>query len=63
MKKDISKLEESIKVKFKDLNILKTAVTHRSYINEHKSSALSHNERMEFLGDSLFELISQNHTS
>lgn len=55
-KKDISKLEESIGVKFKDQSILKAAVTHRSYLNEHRSSGLSHNERLEFLGDAVLEL-------
>jgi ribonuclease III len=42
---------------FKDLKLLITAFTHRSYINEHKKTATEHNERLEFLGDAVLELI------
>src|SRR5437588_3434796 len=42
---------------FKDLNLLITAFTHRSYINEHKKTASGHNERLEFLGDAVLELV------
>lgn len=35
---------------FKDINLLITALTHRSYVNEHKKSASAHNERLEFFG-------------
>lgn len=42
---------------FNDPMILVTAFTHRSYINEHKKSAESHNERLEFLGDAVLELV------
>lgn len=42
---------------FKDIEVLKTALTHRSYINEHRKSAKEHNERMEFLGDAVLELV------
>jgi ribonuclease-3 len=42
---------------FKDLHLLITAFTHRSYINEHKKTASEHNERLEFLGDAVLELI------
>ncbi len=42
---------------FNDLQLLITAFTHRSYINEHKKSANEHNERMEFLGDAVLELV------
>ncbi len=44
-------------VVFDDLNLLVTAFTHRSYINEHKKSASEHNERLEFLGDAVLELV------
>ena len=41
---------------FKNLAILVTALTHRSYVNEHKKSVSEHNERLEFLGDAVLEL-------
>lgn len=43
-------------VEFKDLELLITAFTHRSYVNEHKKTAKIHNERLEFLGDAVLEL-------
>ncbi len=42
---------------FSDINLLITALTHRSYLNEHKKTALEHNERLEFLGDAVLELV------
>jgi ribonuclease III len=42
---------------FGDLNLLITAFTHRSYLNEHKKTALEHNERLEFLGDAVLEMV------
>jgi ribonuclease-3 len=42
---------------FSDINLLITAFTHRSYLNEHKKTALEHNERLEFLGDAVLELV------
>lgn len=44
-------------VEFDDIDILITAFTHRSYVNEHKKTAKVHNERLEFLGDAVLELI------
>lgn len=41
---------------FKDIQLLITALTHRSYVNEHKKSVTAHNERLEFLGDAVLEL-------
>lgn len=41
---------------FKDIQLLITALTHRSYVNEHKKSVSEHNERLEFLGDAVLEL-------
>lgn len=41
---------------FKDIDLLVTALTHRSYVNEHKKSVSKHNERLEFLGDAVLEL-------
>jgi ribonuclease III len=57
MEKDFSGLEKTIKYKFKDKDLLKTAFVHRSYLNEHPSFDLEHNERMEFLGDAVLELV------
>lgn len=54
---DYSDLQKKLGVKFKNLDLLKTAVIHRSYLNEHKSLPLTHNERLEFLGDAVLELI------
>jgi ribonuclease III len=42
---------------FNNIELLITAFTHRSYINEHKKTASEHNERLEFLGDAVLELI------
>lgn len=41
---------------FNDIDLLVTALTHRSYVNEHRKSARAHNERLEFLGDAVLEL-------
>lgn len=41
---------------FKNIELLVTALTHRSYVNEHKKSVSEHNERLEFLGDAVLEL-------
>jgi ribonuclease-3 len=61
MKPDFSKFEKNIGITFKDKNLLKQAFTHRSYLNEHKDSELVHNERLEFLGDAVLELIVTEH--
>lgn len=42
---------------FVNVNLLVTALTHRSYVNEHKKSVTDHNERLEFLGDAVLELV------
>lgn len=42
---------------FKDIELLITAFTHRSYLNEHRRTAKEHNERLEFLGDAVLELV------
>lgn len=49
--------ESQLKITFKDLGLLVTAFTHRSYINEHKKTVGEHNERLEFLGDAVLELV------
>jgi len=52
-----SKFEEKVGVTFRDKSLLKQAFTHRSYINENKNTKLEHNERLEFLGDAVLELV------
>ncbi len=51
-----SAFEKKIKINFKNKNLLKQAFVHRSYINENGGLAISHNERLEFLGDAVLEL-------
>ncbi|MFA6594371.1 MAG: ribonuclease III [Candidatus Buchananbacteria bacterium] len=53
---EITKLEKKLGVKFKDHDLLVSALVHRSYINEHPDFKLDHNERLEFLGDAVLEL-------
>ena len=48
--------KEKLGFEFKDPSLLVTALTHRSYVNEHRKSAKAHNERLEFLGDAVLEL-------
>jgi ribonuclease-3 len=57
----IEDLAKKIGVKFNDLNLLQQAVTHRSYLNEHRDYKLEHNERLEFLGDAVLELVVTEH--
>src|SRR3989338_2476766 len=54
---DLSKLEKKIGYVFENRNLLKEAVTHRSYLNENSKWEVPHNERLEFLGDAVLELI------
>src|SRR3989344_5625956 len=54
---DFSKFEEIAGLNFKDKNLLEQAFIHRSYLNEQKNSGLEHNERLEFLGDAVLELV------
>lgn len=53
---ELKKLEKSLGAAFKNKNLLKEALIHRSYINEHPGSSFNHNERLEFLGDAVLEL-------
>lgn len=50
-------LEKKINTEFTDKELLKQAFTHRSFINENKNTTQEHNERLEFLGDAVLELI------
>jgi len=61
MVKDLKVLEDRLGVSFKDINLLKTALVHRSYLNEHRNFSLDHNERLEFLGDAVLELSVTDH--
>ena len=54
---DLAALENKIKIQFKDRNLLQSALTHRSYLNENRRWPMPHNERLEFLGDAVLELI------
>lgn len=56
MTSNLKDLQKKIGVTFKDEELLSTAFVHRSYINEHKS-VKQHNERLEFLGDAVLELV------
>ena len=51
--------KEKLGFEFNDINLLVTALTHRSYVNEHKT-AHEHNERLEYLGDAVLELVSSD---
>jgi len=57
METDYSVFEEKSGVKFGDKGILTLAFTHRSYVNENREIATGHNERLEFLGDAVLELV------
>lgn len=51
------KLLADFGIDFSDLNLLETAFTHTSYANEHRLLKISHNERLEFLGDAVLQLM------
>jgi len=53
----IKSLAKKIGVEFKNIELLQQAVTHRSYLNENRDYEQGHNERLEFLGDAVLELI------
>ncbi|MBI2063229.1 MAG: ribonuclease III [Candidatus Yanofskybacteria bacterium] len=53
----LQELEDKIAIKFKNQDFLLQALTHRSYINENPKWHLDHNERLEFLGDAVLELV------
>ena len=55
--KDFSQFEQNLNLNFKNKDLLREAFTHRSYINESKRNDLTHNERLEFLGDAVLELV------
>lgn len=53
----LEEIEAILGIHFKDADLLKQAFIHRSYINEHSKLKLEHNERLEFLGDAVLELV------
>jgi ribonuclease-3 len=55
--KDFSQLEKILNINFKNKNLLIEAFCHRSFLNENPDLNLNHNERLEFLGDAVLELI------
>jgi len=57
MEENLSKIEENIGIIFNNKELLKVALTHRSFINENRDVNRPHNERLEFLGDAVLELI------
>ncbi len=57
METDLSKLEAILGVVFGDKTLLSIAVTHRSFLNENRNVGHDHNERLEFLGDAVLELV------
>ena len=58
---DFSKFEDKVGIKFKNKDLLKQAFIHRSYINENPALDLWHNERLEYLGDAVLELVVTDH--
>jgi len=55
--RDFNQLQKQLKIKFKNFDLLRQAVVHRSYLNENPRFELEHNERLEFLGDAVLELV------
>lgn len=49
--------KQQLEATFDDINLLVLAFTHRSYVNEHRKTVSEHNERLEFLGDAVLELV------
>jgi len=55
--RDVANFEKFINYDFQDKDLLTQAFVHRSYLNEHPDFRLGHNERLEFLGDAVIELV------
>lgn len=58
---DFRKIAQRWGLKFYNLDLFKEALTHRSYLNEHKDWPLPHNERLEFLGDAVLDLVTADY--
>lgn len=61
MKRNLGELEHIIGYQFQDKSLLECAMRHRSYTNEHHMEKEKSNERLEFLGDAVLELISSEY--
>lgn len=59
--KRLQELEKKAGYQFRNTELLKTALRHSSYVNEHRMNRLECNERLEFLGDAVLELVSSEH--
>jgi len=55
--KDLKDLQKKLGFNFNDENLLKQALVHRSYLNENPEFSIGHNERLEFLGDAVLEIV------
>ena len=55
--RELGEFEQMVGVVFQDKELLRQAFTHRSYINENRNTKGGHNERLEFLGDAVLELV------
>jgi ribonuclease-3 len=55
--KDFKKISQILNISFQKLDLLKEALTHRSFLNEHRDWGIPHNERLEFLGDSILGFV------
>ncbi len=53
---DLDALQNSLSYLFNDISLLRQAITHRSFVNEHSGAEWKHNERLEFLGDAVLNL-------
>ncbi len=60
-KEQLADLEQTLGVTFSNKDTLRQALVHRSYLNEHPDFPLGHNERLEFLGDAVLELVVTEH--
>lgn len=58
---NLQAIEKLIGVSFSNTQLLLSAVTHRSYLNEHREATWDHNERLEFLGDAVLELVATDY--
>jgi ribonuclease-3 len=58
---ELSELELAVDISFTNKDLLQQVFVHRSYLNEHRGFALGHNERLEFLGDAVLELVVTEH--
>lgn len=57
MQKNFESLAKKLNITFSNIQLLQEAMTHRSYLNENRKHHFDHNERMEFLGDAVLELV------